>query len=158
MDSGDIVNKLLSKAEAAVPMGMGLYGFLQDPMADGRGFGPQNIRFVIDRLTHWKLPSNVIDMYKWALQMPQYSALPNGIMAALAGYVLKELDIHPITNKLGGMFQKGGTAAAIGSLIAATLFLPAVTNSPPNPTLYTGNFAPSVISNFSAAPSIGYPY
>ncbi len=107
-------------------------------MADGRGISGA-IPFMIDRITHWKMPTDLIGMLKWAMQSPYYSAMKSGAMAAIGGYLLKELDINPTLNRVGKILTNVGTGAATGSVAGPLLWLPAITSSPPDPSKYTGS-------------------
>ena len=149
--NGNFLDGLMSKVEQAAPIGVGIYALLQDPMQASGGLNNATINFMLDRISHWKLPSDVIGMYKWALSSGAYSSIPNGILAAIVGWVAKQLNLHPIVNRIGSIAEKAGTASAIGGLIAATIWLPATTGSPPDPSKFTGN---SFGGNFANAPTM----
>ena len=145
----NFLNGIMSKVEQAAPVGVGIYALLQDPMQSQGGLNAGTLNLMIDRITHWKIPSDIIGMYKWALASGAYSSIPNGIMAAIVGWVAKQLNLHPIVNRIGAIAEKAGTAAALGGLIGATIWLPATTGSDPDPNKYTGN----TFGNFASAPS-----
>lgn len=46
----------------------------------------------------------------------------SGVMVAIGGYILKEVDLNPTLNKIGTMAEKGGIGYAIGAVINKLLW------------------------------------
>lgn len=134
------VDKIVGLFEKNADIIGGVYGFMQDPLGDNRGFAGA-VPFMFDRITHWKVPKNFVEIYTWAFKdAKNYTAMKNGILAAIIGYFVKEVggDINPTIRRLGSIIQKVGTGAAVGSAVAAFVFVPAIAASKPDPSLYTG--------------------
>lgn len=128
-----IVSKLTGNAEKLAM----LYAVIQDPIGGGRGFaGAPN--FIIDRLTHWKIP----DPMKLLEQVMFYPAYSNPLKQALMAYIVGEGLEAVGQGKWGKVAKKAAIGLAKGTAIAAVAFLPAI-----NPHGASGN--PSMGAGFT---------
>lgn len=142
------INKILDKADKNGMKLGAIYGFIQDPIGDGRGLSGA-VPFAIDRLSHWKVPADPIGMFQWAMNYGgNYTALKGGLTAFVTGALLKEVDLHPMLNKFGSILSNIGGGAAVGSALGAIAWLPATTNSPPDPTKFTGEPSPNQMAKW----------
>ena len=132
-----IVNKLTSNADK---LGL-LYGYLLDPMSNGRGLSGAP-DFILDRITHWKVPKieSIINGLMWG---PYKEGLKTALMAYLAGEGLEAIG----EGKWGKVAKKAGVGVAKGVGLAAITLLPAI-NPRTNPSSgssgnYGGGNSPS---------------
>lgn len=141
---GTVKKAFNSAIKNADKLGM-LYAVIQDPIGDGRGLG-ELPHFVIDRLSKWKIPTN-LEFYIHELKTnPFYNGpLRTALMAYLAGYGLDFIG----QTKYGKPLKEAAVGMVKGTAIAAALWLPAI-----NP-----HGSSSTTENFSNAPTISnYEY
>ena len=149
---GDTMNidGIVTKIEAnADKIGM-LAGFMVDPMAGGRGLDGA-IPFIIDRVTHWKLPT--VQTFTWAFTHPA-SPYREGLKTAVFGYIGGEILEWFGQGRYGKALKEGAVGFGKGLVIGAAALLPATQSSPPNPNMWTGNGG----SSGSALGNRGYAY
>lgn len=149
MNIDGIIGKIESNADK---IGMAV-GILADPVADGRGING-GIAFMVDRLSHWKLPT--IESYTWAfLQNTNYQ---KGLKTAILGYLLGEGAEIIGQAKIGKALKDGTIGMVKGLVIGVTAFVPATQSSAPNPNVHTGSGSGSSGSADLSSASVSWGY
>lgn len=112
------VNGLIGKIESNADKLGWAYGLLADPIASGRGISGAPA-FIIDRLTHWKIPNpqSLIEALMWK-DGPYYKALETGAIVYIAGEFLNK-----------SALKKFGETAFKATLLSSVLYIPAINPS-----------------------------
>lgn len=136
----DFISKILDVIDDKGEIIGGALGVISDPIANGRGFSKGTLDFVLARLKGWRLV-NPMDVLSTMASLPEAYPLFDAVFAALGGWALNEFGsiVDPRLAKLGRGVKKGAIANAIGQVIGAHLWLPAV--------MPGGQYATNTISN-----------
>lgn len=142
----DIINtkSIVSNLENNVDKIAMLYGVVADPIDGGRGIEGA-LPFMVDRLSHWKLPNPQELLFY--IKDPNYAYMKNiknALMLYIGGYIAGDILGQTRIEKAA---KSAATGLIKGTAIAAVAWLPAInSHKTHNMNDFTGNPTPLPLS------------
>lgn len=126
MNLNNLTSKITKNADK-LGMLVGAYGYLQESGA-GAGLNAfENAeRLIQDLISQPHFP----DLNNLVRDLTVGNTFKTAVKAALIGYVLKEINLHPQLTKIGKALTNGGIGAAKGAAIVTTIAYSSTFHSP----------------------------